>query len=209
MLTSMRRSVSSFKSSIGRKNLSTSSSGAEVAPESYSAGVQFFHWTVGGAILASVGLVQVAQYKKGKEKMDIMFYHKSFGLLAGALIAPRLLMRFVSKTPAHVPGPAVEQLSAQAMHILLYGFMIFMPFSGIAMGYFGGKGLPFFYTTIPGAEKADGFIAKNAFDMHKLVGHYAQFLIPIHVGGAAFHYFVKGNNIMPRILSIGAKAAKK
>ena len=25
-----------------------------------------------------------------------------------------------------------------------YGFMLFMPISGITMGYFGGKGLPFY-----------------------------------------------------------------
>jgi cytochrome b561 len=33
--------------------------------------------------------------------------------------------------------------------------MIIMPASGIAMGYYGGKGLPFFGTTIPGVVKTD------------------------------------------------------
>jgi hypothetical protein len=42
--------------------------------------------------------------------------------------------------------------------------MTVMPATGIAMGYFGGKGLPFFVTTLPGAanSKADGAIAKQA-----------------------------------------------
>jgi hypothetical protein len=35
--------------------------------------------------------------------------------------------------------------------------------------YYGGKGLPFFYTTIPGADKAVPAIAKQAFSWHKLV----------------------------------------
>jgi cytochrome b561 len=33
--------------------------------------------------------------------------------------------------------------------------MVIMPASGIAMGYYGGKGLPFFGTTIPGVVKTD------------------------------------------------------
>jgi hypothetical protein len=56
---------------------------------------------------------------------------------------------------------------SKATHYALYGFMTVMPASGIAMGYYGGKGLPFFYTTIPGVvttaeNKANnGNIAKN------------------------------------------------
>jgi hypothetical protein len=38
------------------------------------------------------------------------------------------------------------------------------------MGYFGGRGLPFFFTTIPGAEKANKTIAGNAYNFHKTAG---------------------------------------
>jgi len=55
----------------------------------------------------------------------------------------------------------IEHAAAEAGHYALYAFMTIMPATGIAMGYFGGKGLPFFYTTIPGAEKANGAIAKQ------------------------------------------------
>ncbi len=61
----------------------------------------------------------------------------------------------------------LEDVLGKVTHYALYGFMIIMPASGIAMGYYGGKGLPFFYTTIPGAvpteeQKAQfGQIAKN------------------------------------------------
>lgn len=45
-----------------------------------------------------------------------------------------------------------------------------MPTSGIAMGYFGGKGLPFFgFGTIPGAASPNGAIAGQAFKIHKQV----------------------------------------
>lgn len=50
-------------------------------------------------------------------------------------------------------------LAAQAGHLGLYGFMIVMPATGIAMGLYGGKGLPFFWTEIPGFEKKNGKLA--------------------------------------------------
>jgi hypothetical protein len=34
-----------------------------------------------------------------------------------------------------------------------------MPLTGIGMGLYSGKGLPFFWTTLPGFEKANGKLA--------------------------------------------------
>jgi cytochrome b561 len=70
--------------------------------------------------------------------------------------------------------------------------------SGIAMGYYGGKGLPFFYTTIPGAESPNGSIAKNAFAIHKNIGVYGKYLVPLHVGAAGLHV-VRGQPIFRRV----------
>ena len=51
-----------------------------------------------------------------------------------------------------------------------YGFIVALPTSGIAMGYFGGKGLPFFeFGTIPGAATPNGAVAGQAFKIHKQV----------------------------------------
>ena len=50
--------------------------------------------------------------------------------------------------------------------------MTIMPVTGIAMGYYGGNGLPFFFTTVPGIVKTDdnkataGAIAKQVSE-HK------------------------------------------
>lgn len=49
-------------------------------------------------------------------------------------------------------GSAIEQRLGAISHAAMYGFMLAMPITGVVMGYFGGKGLPFFFTTIPGAQ---------------------------------------------------------
>ena len=65
--------------------------------------------------------------------------------------------------------------------------MTIMPASGIAMGYFGGKGLPFFFTTLPGASTPNGAVAKQSYSIHKTLGTYGKYIIPAHVGAAGFH----------------------
>ena len=160
------------------------------------------HWSMGLTMMGCVGTVLAAQQVKGKQKGDLMFIHKSLGVLAGILLAPRLIVRLVNtgKLPAHVPGPQWENLAAYLSHFTLYGFSILMPVTGIAMGYFGGKGLPFFVTTFPGAEKADGAIAKQAFGIHKQAGQFLEYFIPLHVGAVVFQFFVRGRNILPRMI---------
>ena len=62
-------------------------------------------------------------------------------------------------------------LSGNASHALLYTFMLGMPTTGFAMGYYGGKGVPFYgLFTIPGkADKTeeDGKFAGQMFKWHK------------------------------------------
>lgn len=129
-----------------------------------------------------------------------MFYHKSLGTTLAVLIPARVGIRLASKIPAAVPGHAVEQMAANASHLALYAMMITLPATGVAMGYFGGKGLPFWFTTIPGAQgdAKRGDIAKNAFKVHKQVGYVFKFFVPFHAGAAFFHA-ARGQKIFSRI----------
>ena len=116
--------------------------------------------------LSACDQVQAAQYTDDKEKKGtFMRIHKSFGTLMVALVVPRIALRLATKIPKPLPGPAWQHLAAQAGHVGLYGVMVFMPVSGIAMGYFGGKGIPFFFTDIAGAETPNGAIAKQAYQV--------------------------------------------
>lgn len=69
------------------------------------------------------------------------------------------------------------------------------------MGYYGGKGLPFFGYHIPGAppEKINGALAGRAFKLHKLVGQGFEMATFGHVGAVGWHMF-KGQAIWRRIV---------
>lgn len=52
-------------------------------------------------------------------------------------------------------------------------------------------------TTLPGGQ-ANGEVAKQAFSIHKQVGIYGKYLLPMHVGAASLHV-VRGHPILARI----------
>lgn len=154
-----------------------------VAKTTYSMAASYFHWIVALPLLGSVGAVLKAQQAPKEEKGIWMYRHKSLGLLTGMVVAPRFAYRLLARSSYKVqdlPGTAgIENTLAKLGHFGLYGFMTIMPATGIAMGYYGGKGLPFFYTVIPGmvatdeeTKKRNGSIAKNSFNIHKQLGVY-------------------------------------
>lgn len=106
--------------------------------EAYSKALSVAHWLVAPAFIGSIGAVLQAQQVKGKEKGEWMFRHKSLGLLAGILVAPRFLARVASKIPGPLEGTnALEAMASKVTHFAMYAFMAVMPATGIAMGYYG------------------------------------------------------------------------
>lgn len=112
-----------------------------------------------------------------------MHTHKSLGLLTAMIVAPRLIYRVYNRVAYKVEevqgSSAMETIASKVVHYGLYAFMIIMPASGIAMGYYGGKGLPFFYTTFSSPVPANddqkkmfGGIAKNVSSVVPIVCVY-------------------------------------
>jgi cytochrome b561 len=172
---------------------------AQSLEEKYAAPLRYLHWIMAAGIGGCILTVKMAQDAKGDRKGELMGIHKSFGLLMAAAIVPRVLIRLTSTIPKAVPGPTLEVLAGKAAHYALYAMMLFMPASGIAMGYYGGKGLPFFGWHIPGAETPDGSIAKPAYQWHKQVGQVLEVVIPLHIAAAGYHVLFKGHNILRRV----------
>jgi 1,2-dihydroxy-3-keto-5-methylthiopentene dioxygenase len=139
----------------------------------YTASASYFHWIVAFPLIGTVATVLKAQQVPKEEKGEWMWRHKSLGLLTGMLVAPRVAYRLLSRDSYHVEklmgSSSTEHGLAQVTHYMLYGFMIVMPASGVAMGYYGGKGLPFFGTTIPGALAADDETKKRNGQIAKQV----------------------------------------
>lgn len=171
----------------------------------YSRAATYYHWAVAVPLISSVACVLKAidtPKEQAKEKGEWMWYHKSLGCLTGMIVLPRVGYRLFSKATFNLrelPGTGtVTPILSKIVHYGLYGFMTIMPLSGIAMGLYGGKGVPFFWTTIPGFEQKNGKLAGQNFKIHKFVGEYGKYLIPIHAGAAVGHA-AAGQKIFARI----------
>lgn len=184
------------------------SAGAEATKiESYNGLMKVFHWVGALSILGAIATVKVCQNTAPKTqtlglgKAQWMFYHKSCGLLMAMTIFPRIGIRMMSNIPKHLPSsPAVL---ADAAHYGMYFTALGMSITGVAMGYLGGKGLPFFYTTFPGAEgeKKNGKMAGDAFKIHSFMGKYVlEPLVCLHIGAVGFH-IAKGEAVIARMLA--------
>lgn len=168
----------------------------------YSRAAGMFHWLAAIPMIGSIATVLQAQNAPKEKKGELMFRHKSLGLLSGMIVAPRFAYRLFNRTAYNVRelqgNAAWENVAGNISHYALYAFMTVMPATGIAMGYYGGKGLPFFYTTLAGASETNGGIAKRSFQIHKQLGTYGKYLVPIHAGAATMH-FARGQSIFTRI----------
>jgi len=206
VFSKLHANVSNYKRFFSGSSSTSTAGDLSHLPKSYSTGVQVMHWTMGGSMLACVGLVLSAQNTKDKKlKGNFMYYHKSFGLLAFGLLFPRLYLRLTSKAPGPIEGAnELAKMGASLSHYILYGFIIGLPVTGVAMGAYSGFGLPFFFTVIPSISKNQQ-IAKPAYEYHKQMGQAFEYFVPLHVAGAVYHV-VAGHSIAARI--IGGAAAK-
>jgi len=136
-----------------------------------------------------------------------MLIHKSTAVVLTALVIPRLALRATAAIPKALPGSFPEHLAANVSHAAMYAFMLGMPATGLAMGYYGGKGVPFYgLYTIPGKAdktKEDGKFAGEMFKWHKWAGGYLWYLVPLHVAGAVQHT-LRGHAIFARMNPLAA-----
>ena len=63
--------------------------------------------------------------------------------------------------------------------------------------------MPFFFTTLTPlsgevGKAKDGKLAGKAYKLHKNLGWYFEFMVPIHVGAVGVHA-LKGQNLLRRI----------
>jgi cytochrome b561 len=71
---------------------------ASVNKAAYSVVASYYHWMVAVPVLGCVGSVLKAQDSPKNEKGKWMWRHKSFGLLTGLIVAPRLAYRIFNRS---------------------------------------------------------------------------------------------------------------
>jgi len=179
----------------------------------YGAVAMTLHWLIAAFVIANICLgLYFADLPRGDpSKFGLFQLHKSIGLTVLLLSLARLLWRLVNPIPPLPRGMSRPlRLAARATHVLLYVLIVAIPLSGWAMVSSSPLGLPTMYFGLfqwphiaflaDQARDQKKILVENFKTIHVFLAWSAIVLIPIHVLGALYHQFVRGDDVLKRML---------
>ena len=150
------------------------------------------HWAIAGLIVFQyAGHEAIAEFVEtvglsasSTESIPIMARaHVLLGILIGALMVFRVILRFTHGAPALPKEETpVMKLLAHATHFILYAALFLMPISGM-VAWFGG--------------------AENALVAHNILKVVLLAFVALHIVGALYHQFILKNHLLKRMMKAG------
>jgi len=171
---------------------------------------KLLHWLVAAAVLTTLPVsIAMGRVAPGATQDFLFNFHKSLGILILLLMLLRLLNRIVAGAPAPEPGLEPWQKTvSSATHGLLYVLLVAMPIVGWIANSAYGAPTPFFgLFTLPKLVADNEALAKQLFALHTWAGFLVILLAGMHIGGALFHYVVRRDQVLQRMLprTLGGK----
>ena len=182
----------------------------------YGSVAKWFHWSIALLFLCSYAAVKYRHWfteKETPENWIALQLHLSIGISIAALVALRIIWRFMNRLPNEEPGSAFLHLLAKLGHFALYGMMILMPLTG----YLGtGVNTEFFFlfdiakfesTQLYSILVTNGLgLTFKEFEapidyIHKDLGGelFVLFLVAGHILAAMYHHFVKKDRTLQKM----------
>ncbi|MDX2258730.1 MAG: cytochrome b [Hyphomicrobiaceae bacterium] len=188
------------------------SAGATVATRSgevevYSGTARGYHWIVVALIAIQIPVGLYMAYRGNVLNLwdgttnSLYSAHKIGGVIIFALVMARLAYRLGNGAPK--PEPTLEpwqRTVSEITHWSLYALLLAIP----VFGYIGVSAYPaldiFGLFKLPGLVAPDKVTAEQAFYLHKLAGYALGLLLAMHIGAALYHHFVRGDNVLARMM---------
>jgi len=182
-------------------------------PVRYNSVAMSFHWVIAILLIANIalGLYMGDLPRSDPNLFTIVQTHKSIGLTVLVLSLLRLGWRMVNHVP-HLPlgmHPIVAGF-ARFTHVFFYFLIIVIPLSGWLMVSASplGNGTNFFGLFIwpnlgfyAGQTRAQLHPVHEMYEaVHVYLAWTAIVLIPIHVMAALYHHFLRGDDVLRRMV---------
>ena len=163
----------------------------------------FFHWTVFLLIAVAYAAIELKGFAgKGTPARSLaMAAHEWAGALVLVLAVPRLLWRLVRGAPSAESGPRWMQRAGDAMHWVLYAFILAQPILGLLALNAGGHGLvlPTLGIEIPALVGPDQALKNQVKEIHETLGTAFYLVIGLHAIAALFHHYMLVDNTLRRM----------
>lgn len=169
----------------------------------YGAPAKFLHWIV--VVLLAI------QFSIGWLMPDVhagppggaMILHISFGITILVLIVLRFLWRLTHPVAPESSLPRWQRVTSEAVHWLLYVFVLATTITGWLFSSFRGWSVSYFYLLPLPMLAAKSENGVHAIDGWHQVAEWALLIaIGIHVAAALAHIFIFRDGIMQRMLPL-------
>ena len=179
---------------------------AQAPVEIYTRTARALHWTTVAllAVQFPVGLYMVYRGNSLNlwDNLTNVLYsgHKLVGVTILVIVLWRLVYRTTRGAPADEPTiEPWQRVVSRLNHWGLYALLIAAPIAGyVGISLF--PALDFGLFSLPGVVAPDKGAAKTAFDVHRLLVLLLALLIAMHVGAALYHYVVRKDNVLGRMI---------
>jgi cytochrome b561 len=183
---------------------STMNRGVYAVPgEEYSGFAKLLHWVIAACVLFIIPAgITMGLLPDGNAKNALYVLHRSFGALVLALMLIRLTYRLVNGVPAPEPTlTSMQRIVSHVVHLTLYALLIAQPIIGwVATSAYGAQISVFGLFTLPALVGKDETLATPLFAVHQLIGLVIAGLLVMHIGAALYHYFIRRDGVLQRML---------
>ena len=168
----------------------------------YNPGLRALHWLMAALIFVALPLgIWASQLPSGRQRSEILFFHKSIGMTVLGLVALRIVWRLILGAPAYAePLGRLIYAAARCGHFTLYALMIAIPVSGYVGSAAGGHAAYWFGVfTFPNVLPKDKAVAEAAREAHYIFAWALAFVLAAHLGAVAWHAGVRRDTILTRM----------
>jgi cytochrome b561 len=175
--------------------------------EIYSRTARFFHWSIVALIALQVPVGVYMSYRGNTLNIwdattgGLYTSHKLIGVTILLLVLCRLAYRLTHGAPADEPTiEPWQKVASHLNHWAMYVLLLCVPVAGyIGISLFPALDI-FGLFSLPGVVAPNREASVTAFLVHRLLGRLLVLMVAIHVAAALFHYFIRKDNVLSRML---------
>ena len=172
-------------------------------PSSYGSVAKLLHWSIVILIITQLVLgVSADDLPNGLRKLQLLAWHKSFGMLILMLALVRLAWRYANPRPVPPADmPRWQRLAAVGTHRLLYALILLQPLTGWLMSSYKNYPVSFFgLFQWPDLVAPDARLHELFEEVHEWLARALVTVAIVHASAALYHHFGRRDNVLRRML---------
>jgi cytochrome b561 len=176
----------------------------------YGAVAKILHWLIFALLAAQYAIGSIMPHI-GRHTLDQgwVSWHFSVGAAILFFIALRLIWRLIHPVPQLPSMAPWERALAGLVHWALYLLVLTMTLLGWAAANYRGWDVHLFgVVTFPALAPKGAHWAHKAGDIHDVVVYVLLGFIVLHVAAALYHYFIKRDQVVARMLPSSGEFSK-